>query len=340
MSAPLLRADALAAGERSLRALEIALRRRVPGVLQGDRSGVGPGPGGDLDAAREYRPGQDDVRRMDWSVSARTGVAHVRTTLAERELETWVLVDGSASMDFGTALLEKRDLAVAVLAAVGALTGRPGNRLGACVASGGAWRTHRPRGGRAGTRLLVRAVAAAPRAEPGPDAAVDLAAGLERLRREHRRPGLRVVVSDFLDPVLDDPRSGPAAGPPPWAAPLRRLARRHDVVAVEVVDPRELALPDVGLVTLVDPETGRRREVRTDDRRLRARYAAAATAHRAGTAAAVRAAGAAHLVLRTDGDWVTDVARFATARRSSARRGTAHANTAHRAAAPVPRSTS
>ena len=121
--------------------------------------------------------------------------------------------------------------------------------------------------------------------------------------REHRRRGFRVVVSDFLEPGQD------------WEPALRRLASRHQVLAVEVVDPRELELPDVGLLAAVDPETGRRREVWTGGRALRARYAEAAAEHRLAVRTALRRAGADHLVLRTDRDWVRDLARFATDRR-------------------------
>ena len=223
-----------------------------------------------------------------------------------------MLVDGSASMDFGTAVMEKRDLAVAVVAAVAALTDRPGNRLGACLLTGSGPRIQPPRPGRVAARALLRAMLDAPRTDPGPGASIDLAAGLERWRREHRRPGLRVIVSDFLD--------RPDEGRGDWALPVRRLAARHEVIAVEVVDRREQALPDVGPLVLVDPESGRRREVHTGDRRLRERYASAVAAHRAGTAAALRRAGAAHLVLHTDRDWITDLARFVAARRRAARR--------------------
>jgi uncharacterized protein (DUF58 family) len=118
-------------------------------------------------------------------------------------------------------------------------------------------------------------------------------------------------VSDFLD-------SDHTAGE--WALPVRRLATRHEVTAVEVVDRREQELPDVGPLVLLDPESGRRREVHTGDQRLRERYAAAVAAHRAGTAAALSRAGAAHLVLHTDGDWITDLTRFVTARRRVTRR--------------------
>jgi uncharacterized protein (DUF58 family) len=137
----------------------------------------------------------------------------------------------------------------------------------------------------------------------------NLAEALTAMARRHRRPGLRVIVSDLLDP------SGTYQRPFDWESPLRRLTARHDVVVVEVLDPRELELPQVGQLVLVDPESGRQREVSTGDRRVRTAYAAAAAAHRAATAEAVTAAEAGHLPLRTDGDWVRDLSRFVRARR-------------------------
>ena len=165
---------------------------------------------------------------------------------------------------------------------------------------------------------MVRTLLTAPRAAPSPPGALvpPLAEAIDALHRRHRRRGLRVVVSDFLDPDLD------------WAEPLRRLSARHQVLAVEVGDPRELELPDGGLLAVVDPETGRRREVWTGRRALRTRYAEAAAEHRLAVRTALRRAGAAHLVLRTDRDWVRDLARFALDQR---RRGRARPRPARRA---------
>ncbi|PSK98474.1 uncharacterized protein DUF58 [Murinocardiopsis flavida] len=302
-------------GERALRALDLPVRRRLEGLLHGDHAGLRSGQGSEPDEARPYQPGQDDVRRMDWNVTARSVEPHVRAPLAEREMQTWVLVDASASMDFGTALLEKRELATAAVAAVGLLTDGPGNRLGARVARGDALELVPAGGGRAARRRLLRTLLARPGAPPGAQPPTDLARCLARLHRDHPRPGLRVVVSDFHDGA---DRSD--TGLPPWTAPLRRLAARHEVIAAEVIDPRELELPDVGLVTLVDPVSGRRRDVPTGSRLLRDRYAAAARAHRERNAAAFRAAGAAHLKLHTDRDWVREIAVFTAARRRSAAR--------------------
>lgn len=301
-----------AAAERALRVFDLAIHRRLDGLLQGEHAGRRPGPGGDLADVRPYRPGHDDARRIDWNVTARSAEPHVRTSVAEPELETWVLVDGSASMDFGTAGMEKRDLAVAVVAAVHALTDRPGNRLGAHLLGGAEPRTFPPHPGRRAARVLLRALLAAPRTPPGHGSGLDLAAGLERLLREQRRTGLRVVVSDFL-PRTPDEGLG-------WVQPLRRLAARHEVIAMQVTDPREAELPDVGLLRLVDPESGRTTEVATGDRRLRERYARAVADHRAAIATALRATGADHVVLRTDGDWVGDIAHFLAVRRRARRR--------------------
>jgi uncharacterized protein (DUF58 family) len=302
------------APEQALRRLELVVTRRLDGLLQGDHLGLVPGPGSELAEAREYHPGEDDVRRMDWNVTARTTVPHVRDLVADHELETWALVDRTASMDFGTALMEKRDLAVAAVAGVGFLTARAGNRVGAHIVGGGRVRRIPARTGRAHLLGLLRALLATPRAAPG-TVDVPLAEAAERLRRSVHRRGLVVIVSDFLDGLED-------LDTPTWERPLRLLATRQQVLAVETVDPRELELPDVGLLTVVDPETGRRREVATASRQLRRRYAAAAAEQRAAVRAALRRGGAAHLQLRTDRDWVRDVVRHVVLQRRLARTAT------------------
>jgi len=292
-----------------LRRLELTVRRRLDGLLQGNHLGLVPGPGGEPGESREYHPG-DDVRRMDWPVTARTTVPHVRQTIADRELETWVVVDLSPSLDFGTARCEKRDLAVAAVAAIAHLTGRGGNRIGALLTTGESLHRFPARSGRAHTTTLLTKLALTPRSTRGRRG--DLANALEGLRRPPRRRGFAVVVSDFL---------GDSAATPDWERPMRALAMRHDVLAVEVVDPVELGLPAVGLLTLVDPESGRLLEVQTGKKQLRESYAKAATDQRAEIAAALRRAGAAHLQLRTDQDWLVDMVRFVAARRRGASGG-------------------
>ncbi len=303
-----------ARAEPVLGKLQLLITRKLDGLLQGDYLGLLPGPGTEPGESREYRAG-DDVRRMDWPVTARTTVPHVRQTVADRELETWMAVDLSASLDFGTATCLKRDLAVAAAAAISHLTVRGGNRIGAVVGTGdGAGPagtighvTRLPaRPGRKDAQGLLRAIARTP-VRPG---RADLGALVDALVRPPRRRGLAVVISDFLVP------------PEEWARPLRKLGVRHDVLAVEVVDPRELELGDAGVMEFVDPETGALHEVHTGDARLRDRYAAGAAAQRAAIAAAVRGAGAAHLRLRTDRDWLLDIVRFVAAQRHARTRGT------------------
>jgi uncharacterized protein (DUF58 family) len=286
--------------DRLLRGLELTVSRRLDGLLHGDYQGLLPGPGSEPGEARVYLPG-DDVRRIDWALTARTNEPHLRMPVAERELETWVLADLSPSLDFGTADCEKRDVAIAALAAIGFLTARVGNRIGGVLVHAGGSTRVPARAGRDHLRALLHRAVTAPRGD-GTGGTTDLAGSLREIDRLARRRGLVVVVSDFL-------------APPGWEKPLRALAARHDVLAVEVLDPRELELPDVGLLTLVDPETGSRLEVQTGDAALRARYAAAAATQRAGIAAAVRVAGADHLVLRTDRDWLLDLVGFVRRRR-------------------------
>ncbi|MGH9165428.1 MAG: DUF58 domain-containing protein [Acidimicrobiales bacterium] len=290
---------AAATGSESVvRQLELAVSRRLDGLLQGDHQGLVPGAGSEPAGGRLYEAG-DDVRRMDWNLTARSGAPHVRTTVAERELETWIVVDGSASLDFGTARCQKRDLVLAAAAAFGFLTTGDGNRIAALEFGPGGIVIRPPRSGRQSVLALLHGLERRPPAEAG---TASLADALRRLRLTARRRGLVVVLSDLVD--------GSA-----WERELRAVATRHDVVVVEVRDPREDELPAVGLLSLVDPETGRRLEVQSSNPRLRARFAETATARRAEMARSVRAAGAGHLVLSTDRDWLLDIVRYVVARR-------------------------
>ncbi|WP_042574577.1 DUF58 domain-containing protein [Rhodococcus sp. MEB064] len=288
----------------ALRTLELTVRRRLDGVLHGDHLGLIPGPGSEPGDAREYQPG-DDVRQMDWSVTARTTHPHVRQSVADRELETWMAVDLSASLDFGTAGCEKRDLAVAAASAIAHLTSGGGNRIGAVIANGADITRVPARGGRAHIQSMLRTVATTPHAPDGVRG--DFAGAIDALRRPERRRGMVVVISDFL-------------GTTEWERPLRALAARHDVLAVEVLDPRDLELPDVGDVVLHDPETGRTREFSTTPQ-LRADFARAAAAHRTDVEKILRGCSAPRLTLRTDGDWIADVVRFVSRRRHGASLG-------------------
>ncbi len=304
------------APEHALRRLELQIVRRLEGFLHGEHLGLLPGPGTDLAEARYYLPGEDDVRRMDWAVSARTTIPHVRDVVADRELETWVLVDLSASMRFGTAAMEKRDLAVAAVATMGLLTFRVGDRFGGYVLRSDGLHRWPARTGRLALFGLLRSLlrdSATETVQTEPS----LADAVRTVARAQRKRGLRVVVSDFID--LTDARSEPES-PPAWERSMRELAARHQVIAIEIIDPRELDIPNVGTVLLEDPETGEVREVNTGSRKVRQRYAAAARLQRERSARAFRRAGVAHLVLRTDRDWVADTARFALRHRRVAAR--------------------
>jgi uncharacterized protein (DUF58 family) len=253
---------------------------------------------------------------MDWNLTARTAVPHVRTTIADRELETWLVVDGSASLDFGTTAMEKRDLALAAAAAFTFLTVRGGNRVAASL-FGPEAAVIPPRSGRPAALALLHRLEQRGRAAGGPS--TTLAEALRRIRLTAKRRGLVVLITDLIEPWrLTPPLSGGhplSPGQSDWPRELRALALRHEVVVVEVRDPRESNLPSVGLLMLVDPETGQRLEVQTANPKVRARFAEAAAARQADHARKVRSTGAAHLVLSTDRDWLFDVVRFVAARR-------------------------
>lgn len=292
----MIQTKAVVRREGRLRQLELLVLRKLDGLLQGDYQGLVPAGGSEPGEGRPYAPG-DDVRRMDWNLTARSNAPHVRNTIADRELETWLVFDTSASLDFGTTDHEKRDLAVSAAGAFAFLTARQGNRIGGVIFGPEGTSTIRPRGGREAVLALLHTIEGRPRAEAraaGPSCG--LADALRHTRLVAQRRGLVVVISDLLDDG-------------PWERELRALALRHQVVVVSVGDPRERELPAVGLLTLVDPETGQRLEVQTSDRRLRQRYAAAAAEQARRHAEIVRRAGARHLVLSTDRDWLRDIVR-------------------------------
>jgi len=273
-------------------ALALSLARRGAGVLPGDRLAPGVGSGTELAQLRPYQLG-DDVRQLDPAASARTGIAHVRLQVPERILTTWLVLDVSASMAFGTADRLKSDVAEGVSQVVARAATRHGGRL-AVFTAGGPERMLAPRGGphaKIGLRrLLEEGVAVDGFADRG------LAPVLHRVGRLTRQPGLVVVVSDFRG-ALD------------WQRPLRALAARHRLLAVEIRDPREERLEPVGRLSLVDPESGALLEVDTSRRALRERFAAAAAQERAGVAIALRRAGCDHVVLSTKGDWLRELGR-------------------------------
>lgn len=285
--------------EALLRALDVDLGRRVEGLLAGDYRSTLLGRGAELAQVRPYVPG-DDVRRMDWNVTARTGEPHVRVDLAERVLVTWLVLDTSLSMQFGTADRRKADVAEGVAIAVGHVSTRRGNRLGIVTFGDAEPRMAPPRQGRVGLLGMLAAI----RHEPEGSAvgSTSLGEALSRTGALARQRSIVVVCSDFR-------------GPRDWRRPLLELAGRHDVVAIETRDPREQELTNAGTLWLVDPETGRQLRVDTRSERLRARFAAAAAAERAEVARAFSSIGVRHVVLTTDGDWLRPLAVFLRRRR-------------------------
>jgi len=275
-----------------LRSLDLAVMRRVESLIPGEHLTPQVGAGTDLAMIRPYHPG-DDVRHIDWNVTARMHEPHVRVHVGERALTCWLLIDVSASMSFGTADRRKADVAEGMALTVGHVATRRGNRLGVVAFGDGDPRVLKPRQGRLGLLGLLSEL----RREPAADGAggtsvggaVTHAAALARAR------GLVVVVSDFR-------------GASDWEGPLRTLRGRHGVMAVEIRDPREQELTPMGDVWVVDPETGRQVQVNTSRRKVRERFVAAAAEERDEVAAALRRAGADHVVLFTQGDWLRDFA--------------------------------
>jgi uncharacterized protein (DUF58 family) len=283
--------------EGLLRALDITVARRMEGLLAGDYKSRLLGQGSELAQIRPYTLG-DDVRQIDWNVTARTGEPHVRIQHAERVLVTWLVLDTSPSMMFGTADRRKADVAEGVAIAVGHVATRRGNRLGVVTFGDSNPRSAPVRQGRRGLLGLLTALreedGAAGDARVG---ATSLGEGLRRTDALARQRSFVVLVSDFR-------------GPNDWRRPLLQLAGRHDVMAIEIRDPREQELPNAGELWLVDPETGRQLRVDTRSPKLRRRFAEAAAADRARLGKSLASMGVRHAVLTTSGDWLRELAIF------------------------------
>ena len=301
-----------------LRSLDLAVLRRVESLVPGEHLTPQVGAGTELAMIRPYHPG-DDVRHIDWNVTARMQEPHVRVHVGERALTAWLVLDSSASMSFGTADRRKADVAEGVALALGHVATRRGNRLGVVSFGGGAPKVLRPRQGRLGLLQLLAEL----RAEPEEDGAgaTSIGGAVADVAAVARARGLIVVVSDFR-------------GERDWEGPLRSLRARHGVLAVEIRDPRELELTAMGDLWLVDPETGRQLQVNTSRRSVRRRFAEAAAAEREEVAAALRRTGADHLVLSTHGDWLKGLAAHLR-RGEAALRAAAPTRSAARARAPV-----
>jgi uncharacterized protein (DUF58 family) len=282
-----------------LRRLDWTVLRPLASLLGGNERSLVRGPGMELDEVRAYQPG-DDVRHIDWNITARTDQPFVRQARVERALDVWLLLDVSASIDWGTARCLKRERLVEFAAVAGQVLGQHGNRVGALLFAARPLSFIPPATGRNHLLRLLAGIRQQPRqAERAP---TDLAAALARAHAVIRRRALILVVSDFLVP------DG-------WQTALRRLAQRHEVTAVRLHDPRERELPDVGLITLEDPEDGTQLIVNTSDRRLRKRYRQAAAAQAEQLHAELASSGVDQFELSTDTDLLPTLVRFLHTRR-------------------------
>jgi uncharacterized protein (DUF58 family) len=277
-----------------IEALDLALSRLVSRMLPGDRRAAGVGVGTELAQLRPYQIG-DDVRHIDPAATARTGQPHVRLHVPERALTTWIVLDVSPSMAFGTAHRLKADVAEGVALVFGRLGVRRAGSVGLVAFGAAAPRVLPPRGAKPGIvalrRMLGEGVA--------PDGRRDregLADALLRVGRMASQPGLVVTVSDFRDQLG-------------WQRPLGSLRVRHSMLAVEIVDPREGELPAVGYLALVDPETGARVEVDTSRRLVRERFAQLERERREALSSELRRLRVDHVALSTDQDWLLALGR-------------------------------
>jgi len=275
-------------------ALDLVVARRVGGALPGDRLGSGVGAGTEIAQLRPYEVG-DDVRQLDAAASARTGEPHVRLHVPERTLTTWLVVDVSPSMAFGTAERLKSDVAEGVALVLGRLAVRRAGRVALMTFGAGRPRLLPPRASRPGLvairRALGEGVVPDGQAEPGA-----MSTALVRLAKVARQAGLVAIVSDFRDQH-------------DWTRPLGALGARHSVMAIEVRDPREGELPDAGQLALVDPESGELIHVDTSRRPVRDRFAAFEAERRAHVARELRRLRVEHVVVSTEGDWLRQLGR-------------------------------
>jgi uncharacterized protein (DUF58 family) len=292
---------AVSAPEKILQRLDWKVVRRLDGVLQGDYRSLFRGNGIDLVDLREYQPG-DDVRAIDWNVTARMDTPYVREYVEDREITAWFLLDLSPSVDFGTVDSErvKRTVLTDFVATLARLLTRRGNRVGAIFYGSSVERIVPARGGRDQVLRLIDDLLDSPRPSNAPF--TDLSPLLDAGQRTIKRRSLVFIVSDFISV-------------PGWERPLSLLNRRHEVVAVRLLDPREIELPDVGALIMEDAETGEQLYVDTHDAAFRRRFKDAAERREAEVNAAFGRAGVEAMSLSTEDDLVRAIVRMATLRR-------------------------
>jgi uncharacterized protein (DUF58 family) len=289
--------------DRILQRIDWKVIRRLDGLLQGDYRSLFYGYGVDLADLREYQPG-DDIRYIDWNVTARMATPYIRQYTEEREITAWFLLDLSPSVDFGGVQSLKRTVLIDFVATLARLLTRHGNRVGAVLYDSRIERTIPARGGRVQVLRLINDLLRQPRLPRAPftDLTPLIQGGLNAIKRR----SLVFIISDFISV-------------PGWERPLDLLNRRHEVLAVRLWDPREVMLPDIGPVIMEDAETGEQLYVDTHDRRFRQRFEQAAVQREAALSRAFKVAGVDALSLSTEGDLVRAIVRFAALRRQRRR---------------------
>jgi uncharacterized protein (DUF58 family) len=289
--------------EALLRRMEWTVIRRLDGMLYGDYRTLFRGVGLDLADLREYQL-HDDVRHIDWNVTARLQTPYVREYNEDRDITAWFLLDLSPSVDFGSVDVKKQGVLTELVSVLARLLTRNGNRVGAMLYGSSVDTTLTPRGGRRQVLHLMSHLMS--RTEPATSSATDLGQFLRAAGQVMRRRSLVFVVSDFISA-------------PGWEQPLVQLSQRNEVLAVRLFDPLEMELPDLGLIVMQDAETGEQLFVDTHDRGFRKRFAAAAAGRETELRASLQRAGVDTLELSTSDDLVDAVLRFADLRRHRSR---------------------
>jgi uncharacterized protein (DUF58 family) len=284
--------------ERILQRLDWQVIRRLDGLLQGDYRSLFYGYGVDFADLREYQP-EDDIRYIDWNVTARMDTPYVRQYTEDREITAWFLLDLSPSVDFGTVQSFKRTVLVDFVTTLARLLTRHGNRVGAIFYGSRIEKVIPARGGKIHVLRLVNDLLNQPRLPRAPF--TDLTPLLEGALQSIKRRSLVIIISDFISA-------------PGWERPLNLLNQRHEVLAVRLWDPRETTLPDIGPIIMEDAETGEQIYVDTHDRKFRQRFEEAARQREATLREAFKHAGVDMLSLSTDEDLIRAIIRFATLR--------------------------
>ena len=285
--------------ERILLRLDWQVVRRLDGLLQGDYRSLFYGYGVDFADLREYQPG-DDIRYIDWNVTARMDTPYIRQYAEDREISGWFLLDLSPSMDFGTVQSLKRTVLIDFVATLAHLLTRHGNRVGAILYGSRVEHAIPAAGGRIQVLRIVNDLLRQPQLPTAPftDLTALLGAGLHAIKRR----SLVFVISDFISA-------------PGWERTLNLLTRRHEVIAIRLWDPREMELPDIGTIIMEDAETGEQLYVDTGDKKFRRRFQEAAQRREAALNEAFQRAGVDALSLSTEDDLVRAIVRFADLRR-------------------------